>query len=277
MVIVKLYGGLGNQMYQYATAVALAERLKTSVYTDLSWFEEVKKTPELTLRWYELDGFNIEPRLPGAFAKLTLKLRPSTLFKESSFKYLSEFERLTGNIVLDGYWQSYKYFEPYMETIRRTFAFPKDIKPANQAILAKMKASDSVLLHVRRGDYNTKRGREFHGLVSIEYYEKAIKDITKKIKQPTFFIFSDEIDWCKKHLKTDYPTEYIDSNGPNNGVEDMQLMSGCKHAIIANSSFSWWSAWLNTSANKIIYAPVAWFKGAEHEIDDRLPPSWIRI
>jgi hypothetical protein len=277
MVIVKLYGGLGNQMYQYATAVALAERLDTSVYMDLDWFQEVKNKPELTLRWYELDGFGIDPKTITPFGRLGLTLRPPKVFKEDFFGYLPAFEKLSGNVILDGYWQSYKYFAEHKEAVARAFTFPEAVKPENKKIIDRMESSNSVMLHVRRGDYNTKRGKEFHGLIPLEYYRKAVADLKKKINNPTFYIFSDEIDWCRQNLKLDDPSEFIDSNGPNSGVEDMQLMAGCKHAIIANSSFSWWATWLNTHPGMLVYAPTAWFKGTEHEIEDRLPPEWIRI
>lgn len=277
MVIAKLYGGLGNQMYQYATAVALAERLRTKAYMDLDWFEEVKKDPELTLRWYELDGFGIAPKTPGFIARMNLKLNPPTVFKEDFFGYLPQFEQLSGNVILDGYWQSYKYFEAHKDAVVNTFSFLKLEDPEGIKVLSRIQSQNSIALHVRRGDYNTKRGRDFHGLIPMSYYQKAAADITKKVKSPTFFVFSDEIDWCKQNIKLDHPTVFVDSNTPRTGVEDMRLMAACKHAIIANSSFSWWAAWLSETPDKIIYAPTAWFKGAEHEIDDRLPSSWIKI
>lgn len=277
MVIVKLYGGLGNQMYQFAAGKSLARRLNTAVLLDLEWFKHVKNDPELTLRHYELDGFGILPPRMRAKDKLALKLNHPKVFKESFFGYLKEFEELSGNIILDGYWQSYKYFELYNKDIISEFKFPSKPKPRNKKIIKDIKSSNSVLIHVRRGDYNTKRGKQFHGLLPMNYYNKAVADISKRVKQPMFFIFSDEIEWCRQNFDFKYPTEFIDSNSSNTGPEDMQMMSACKHMIIANSSFSWWAAWLNRNPDKIVYAPLAWFKGAGHIIDDRIPPSWIKI
>jgi hypothetical protein len=274
MIITKLYGGLGNQMYQYAAGLSLAKRLSTELFLDLSWFEEVKHQPELTLREYELNQFGIKPKEISLKERVDLRLRPPTILKETFFGYDEEFEKLSGNIILDGYWQSYKYFENYGDDLRRAFQFPKHPKPRNAKIIKKMKDTNSIVLHVRRGDYNTKRGKQFHGLIPLSYYNKAVESICKYVKNPTLFIFSDELEWCKQNLKYDLPMEFIDSNSSNKGVEDMQLMVSCKHYIIANSSFSWWSAWLNPNPNKTVYAPKAWFKGAHHEIKDRIPAGW---
>jgi len=277
MVTVKLYGGLGNQMYQYAAGVALARKLRSKLHLDTAWFEQIKGNADVTQRIYELDGFGIAPAPLSVLDKINLRLNPPKLFSESGLGFNKDFEELNGNVYLDGYWQSYKYFEEYRQAILEAFSFPETISRSNLRLLTQIKKLNSVSIHVRRGDYNTKRGRSYHGLIGKSYYYKALEDLSKKVKHPVVFIFSDEIDWCKKNLTFDYPLEFIDSNSTNAGVEDMRLMSSCKHNIIANSSFSWWAAWLNKNVEKTIYAPTAWFAGEEHNIDDRLPTQWIRI
>jgi hypothetical protein len=277
MVITKLYGGLGNQMYQYAAGLSLAQRLNSRHYLDLDWFEEIKGNPEITQRSYELDGFGIQPRGISIVDKLQLKLSHPAVLKEPDFRYDSQFETVSGNILLDGYWQSYKYFEKYSPLIVEAFSFPSSIKPGNKDIIEKMRASNSVTLHVRHGDYATKQGKAYHGLLPVQYYRQAIAQLSKKIEKPSFFIFSDDLEWCEKNIKLDGPVTFVDSNSSNSGVEDMQMMSSAKHMIIANSSFSWWAAWLNQNPGKLVFAPLQWFKGVEHEIDDRLPPEWIRM
>lgn len=273
MVITKLYGGLGNQMYQYAAGKALATKLKSKLILDTSWFEEIKGNPDVAQRVYELDGFNIYPERLTILDQAKLSLWPAHEFKEGGLNYNSDFEGLRGNVILDGYWQSYRYFEPYSEVIQSAFAFQPFTSTENEELLQQIEQSESVALHVRRGDYNTKRGRAFHGLLKPDYYHKALKLIQSKVNNPEIFVFSDEIDWCKKTFSFDFPAHFVDSNSTSSGIDDMHLMAACKHNIIANSSFSSWAAWLNTNKNKLVYAPRSWFVTVD-AIKDRVPASW---
>lgn len=277
MIIVKLSGGLGNQMFQYAAGVALSKKLESKLYMDLGWFNEVSENPELTNRVYELAGFGINPASISLLDKLSYRLNPPRVFREESFNYNPAFKGLHGNTILDGYWQSYKYFEDYREDILKVFSFPDQVSIENQELLRKVSGSDSISIHVRRGDYTTKAGRNFHGLIPLTYYTKALTQICKKANYPSLFIFSDDIEWCKRNVRYGLPTTYIDGNSPNNGVEDMRLMSACKHSIIANSSFSWWAAWLNTNPSKIVIAPKKWFADKTIGTKDLVPPKWKRI
>jgi len=276
MVIVKLYGGLGNQMFQYAAGVSLASKLDSELYMDLNWFDAIKGNPAVTQRIYELKDFGINPKLIGWKEKAELKLKSPTNFQEDGLDFNKGFNKLKGNVVLDGYWQSYKYFDGSSQVVRNEFSFPRKISAKNKALLRKINGSNSVSLHVRRGDYNTQVGRKYHGLISTVYYERALKDLSKTNKNLRLFVFSDEIDWCKENLEiaTKAQTEFVDSNSSNTGVEDMRLMSACKHNIIANSSFSWWAAWLNTNPKKQIYAPRQWIKAVKVDLKDRVPEGW---
>ncbi|MGH7156946.1 MAG: alpha-1,2-fucosyltransferase [Candidatus Saccharimonadales bacterium] len=277
MVIVKLYGGLGNQMFQYAAGLALSKRLQVALYPDLAWFTEIKSRADIVQRTYELDGFGIKPKKVSLIDRFRAKSNPPQIYKETTGAYRPDFQTLTGNILLDGYWQSHRYFENYRSEVINAFKFPKKISTANALLLKHIATTQSVSVHVRRGDYNTKVGQSYHGLLPKEYYKESINQLVESVDRPELFVFSDDIQWCKDHLKFKLTTTFIDSNSPNNGVEDMRLMSACRHNIIANSSFSWWGAWLNQNPDKIVYAPRAWFRKKDGSLDDRLPPDWIRL
>jgi len=277
VVITKLYGGLGNQMFQYAAGLALSEKLKSAYYLDLKWFEEIKTNREVTQRVYELNGFEIYPSKLSVIEVIRNKLNPPLVFKERDLNYQPAFEHLEGDVILDGYWQSHKYFQEYEETVVNAFRFPEEISKKNGEILDRISATNSVSIHIRRGDYNTKVGRNYHGLVPLDYYEQALASLKKNTLVQAVFVFSDDIEWCKKNVSFKPSSVFIDSNGPSSGVEDMRLMSACKYNILANSSFSWWAAWLNRNPNKVVYAPKVWFKGVEAKIDDRLPLEWVRL
>jgi len=269
-------GGLGNQMHQYAAGSVLARKLHANLIMDLSWFDTIKGDPNVVQRIYELDGFGIKPINASLVDSLSLKINPAKTFKERGVSYNKEFENLIGNVILEGYWQSYKYFRGYEDLVSGLFEFPKSTGN-NKKLLEEIYSTESISLHVRRGDYNTKTSRKYHGLMPLGYYRKAMKIIEPKLTKPRLFVFSDEIDWCKKNVRFDIPTVFVDSNSLNTGPQDMKLMSACKHNIIANSSFSWWAAWLNRNPKKTVIAPKNWFAGEEHQIADRIPKDWILL
>jgi hypothetical protein len=276
MVNVKLYGGLGNQMYQYAAGRVLSLKLNTGLYFDLDWFELIKGRADVVQYTYELDVFGINPK------KLTLKDRASltinepTVFKEDGYGYQPKFENLTGNVILDGYWQSYKYFENYRPQLLEDFDFASPLSRHGKEKYELINSSQSISLHIRRVDYaKVKSINEVHGLMPISYYRNAVNDIKKSIKDPSLFIFSNDLEWCKQHINFNLPTIFMEDS--TSGLEDMRLMAACKHNIIANSSFSWWAAWLNQNSNKLVYAPRNWFKSLDSNIDDRIPKNWKAI
>ena len=175
-----------------------------------------------------------------------------------------------------GYWQSERYFGSYEKQIRSDFRFIESLDKKNKNILNVINKSNSVSIHARRGDYElNKKIKEYHGLLSVAYYKKAIEIINKIIINPTYFVFSDDPEWVKNSLKINNAT-YIDWNKGLRSHIDMQLMSNCKHNIIANSSFSWWGAWLNNNPNKIVVAPKKWFKNskAQKGSEDLIPKTW---
>ena len=292
MIVVKLMGGLGNQMFQYAAGRSLAQRTGSKLFMDLSWFDIAYTTD--TIREYELDCFGLpnsfksvnsltliekfEPTLKSRLYKVTKGLRkPYAIhFIEKDQTYNKAFESLEGNVYLDGWWQSQKYFKDIRSQLLKDFTNKKDPQGQNVDWLKSIQSSNSISLHVRRGDYaNNKNTKSYHGLIGLDYYKAASSKIAKKVKDPHFFVFSDEPEWCKKNLKLDFPTTYISGN--KDGSEDLRLMKNCKHNIIANSSFSWWGAWLNRHPDKMVIAPKRWFSDPKANATDIVPAEWVRL
>lgn len=286
MVLVRVSGGLGNQMFQYAIAKSIAKKNNDIFKLDISFYSNQK------LRKFELNEFdtiiNFASRKEiiefagneNIFFKIKRKLgfimkRPksyfpekeATIFDESVFNY-------SENIYLDGYWQNSKFFNNIRSELIEDFSFVGQISNSANIYLNKIKAKQSVSIHIRRGDYvSNQKANSIHGVTSLEYYKKAIEFILKKIENPYFFIFSDDINWCKNNFEFLENKEFIDNT--NNAFEDLELMKNCKHNIIANSTFSWWGAWLNQNDKKIVISPKIWWVA---RVDKNLAlEDWIKI
>jgi len=285
MIVVKINGGLGNQMFQYAFGKCLAIKHNTVLMLDLSWFKNCKE------RKFELDNLNIQyekcnsaenKRLKGfkrIFFRIFKNPEKSCLHvTEKYFHFDSAMLNLPDNVYIDGYWQSEKYFKEIENIIRQDFSFKLPAEGKNKELLEQILSTNSVSLHIRRGDYITDPSvNDVHGSCSLEYYDKAVKYIIEKIDDPHFFIFSDEPEWAKENLSIPYPMIIIDNNDKNSGHEDIRLMSNCKHNIIANSSFSWWGTWLNNNPDKIVLAPEKWFLSQSYDTKDLIPEGWIKL
>lgn len=278
MIRVVLQGGLGNQMFQYAAGRALAERNNTDVILDLSWFDQEFDTG-ITPREYELSSFTLDLNTAKYLQTLRqkLQLRSAKIYAEPHFHYDPSFVSLPKNTVLNGYFQSEKYFAQIRSTLLDDFNWKHQPKGKNKKLYEQIRSDlSSVSVHVRRGDYvSNKSAAKFHGLTGVEYYKKAVALVEKKINTPSLYVFSDDPEWCKKNLKFKQQTTYISHN--TDGSEDMRLMKACRHNIIANSSFSWWGAWLNESPDKIVIAPKQWFSHSESNTKDIIPNSWQKL
>lgn len=278
MIAIELRGGLGNQMFQYATARALAEHNNTNLVIDLSWFDQ-DFDAGTTPRHYELSCFSLDTTTSkySGTAHEKFYRRLAKKYVEPHFHYDEDLPKLPKNTFLNGYFQSEKYFSDIREKLLKDFSWRKKAEGKNKQLLEKIeKDLSSISVHVRRGDYvSNENAAKFHGLTGVEYYIAAVKQISKLVKNPNLYVFSDEPDWCKQNLKFEYPTNYISHN--TDGSEDMRLMKACKHNIIANSSFSWWGAWLNENPYKIVVAPQAWFSHSESDTKDVIPSSWQKI
>ena len=296
MIIVKLMGGLGNQMFQYAAGRRLAHRHNTQLKLDLSFLESGGVT---TRRVYELDHLNISAGIATALEvaeytgtgtnflqSLLAAVRRSIglataephRYVERHFQFDPALLDAPDNSYLAGYWQSEKYFADIGDILRHEFAVRAEPDDWNRRMAEEIKATESFSIHVRRGDYvSDKTTGDYHGICSLRYYQAAVDMVVSQVRSPHFFVFSDDPAWVKENLTVHYPMTYMDHNGPGRGHEDLRLMSLCRHHIIANSSFSWWGAWLCRNPDKIVIAPDTWFNKGEIDTKDLLPARWIRI
>ena len=278
-------------MFQYAAGRALADRLGVPLKLDISEFETY------LLRRFELDKFMINAGIatpkelssfiinPSRFQRscsrlaISLGLRFSKIaFKERKFGYDKTFEKIRHPMYLNGYWQSEKYFKSAEAKLRSELCLVDNLSESSHIILDEILQCPAVSLHIRRGDYISNPSAALvHGACSLDYYHSAIKLITTHVKNPHFYVFSDDPQWAKDNLKLGYPVRFVEANGPDRGVEDMWLMKACSHHIIANSSFSWWAAWLNDRPDKIVITPRIWFLDNKIDTNDLIPEQWNRI
>jgi hypothetical protein len=285
MIIVKLQGGLGNQLFQYAMGRHLSIKNNDVLIVDNS-FLNITNASGYTLRSYELDIFPITPAIQNQekyFGKTILSRIRSKLSRikyvgERSFKFMPEVLDLTGDTYLEGFWQTEKYFCDIADIIRDDLIFLPDLNDVNTQVARQINTCNAVSLHVRRTDYVSKdAAATYHNLCSLSYYFNAIEEVVKAVPDAVFFLFSDDMPWVRENLQLDYPHYFIDHNKGKDSYADMQLMSMCKHHIIANSSFSWWSAWLNKYEHKIVVAPEKWFYNPEIDTSDIIPESWLKL
>jgi hypothetical protein len=301
MVIIKLQGGLGNQMFQYALGRHLAIKNKMELKIDLSFLLDRTPRKNFTLRDYNLYIFNIQEKfatkydikkvvgfLPSSFyGRLVNKLYyifkknilPDVRMLEKQHNFSPDILDLHGNLYLDGYWQTEKYFKDISNTIKKDFSFKNLLTGYTLGLVQKILKTESVFISVRRGDYVTdlKVNKRF-GVLDSSYYQRAIKYIAEKIDNPEFFIFSDDIDWCIRNFNINYKHTFVKyEHGELKFCNDMHLMSLCKHSIVSNSTFAWWGAWLNNNPDKIVIAPRKWFTDKSINIIDVIPDNWIKL
>ena len=294
MIVVNFSGGLGNQMFQYA----LYKKFKTlgnDVKADISFYTMVESH-----NGFEIDkvfGLNLIKADQGEILSLKdtsnflrkYRRRLYPLFwKKTHKEQLSfDFDKKVLNFdeaYLNGYWQSEKYFLDIKEEIKKDFTF-KDLDIPSQNVLESIKNCNAISIHIRRGDYVSDAAtKDFLGnICNVDYYNRALEYIytNKEITNPEFFIFSDDIQWAKDNLKIKNKAHFININQGNRSWQDMCLMSNCKHNIIANSSFSWWAAYLNSNDKKIIICPNRWVNNDRRfrrlNSPDIIPNTWKKI
>lgn len=291
MITVKLIGGLGNQMFQYACARRLALKNGVKLKLDLTFLLNRLPRKIFMFRDYELGAFKIDEnftclsKISFYFKNLAFIIQfiKNKLVKFFRFSYLVEeinpfyFEprilNLGKSAYLSGQWAHEKYFVDIAETIRQDFTLKKQLDGKNKELADIISSTNSVSIHVRRGDY-TASGVE--QTCNLSYYQRAIDYIFKKVSNPVFFIFSDEPKWIKENFKVAHKCIVVENNKNPNSYFDIILMSLCKHNIVAESTFSWWGAWLNTNCGKIIIAPKKW-NNMESYADNVFANSWIKI
>ena len=266
MAIVRIQGGLGNQMFQYAMARNYEKKYLEKICFDI----DCKNAT--TPREYELDKLNIK-EIEKVDGKDVLKYRKYRKIceKYKTLKIFSgilnyEFEKKEFEVqkinkcsYLDGYWQNIKYFEDIKDILNKEFIYSWKLKKEQKNIINYINNSNSIGIHVRRGDYLNIINASYHETQNLDYYKRAVEYVERIIENPTFFVFSDDIDWCKQaFLFNDFC--FIDKNINNNALEDFEMLKSCSHHIISNSTFSWWAAWLSKTQNNIVIAPEKWYK-----------------
>jgi hypothetical protein len=287
-VVVPLIGGLGNQMFQYAAARAVALKNDSAVKLELSWFGTDAE------RQYALEPFAIEATtmvsekqaarkydlLSRLMRRLPIARRQNGLpvFKEASFRYDESIEQARAPIFLDGYFQSEKYFLQYRDQIAADFKLRNKPLAATAAVLNQISQTDAICIHFRRGDYVTSKvANAHHGTCSLEYYEAGLGYVAEGLARPHCFVFSDDPVWARENFAPKMPVTFVDIHATNQAHEDLRLMASCQRYVIANSSLSWWGAWLGSHGNKKVVAPAKWFQKRDIDTSDLVPSSWTRM
>jgi len=287
VIITRIVGGLGNQMFQYAVGRAVSVQSGNPLKLDLT---ELKRDPR---RPFQLNQFKtiIEEASPRDIPLLPRKSLYGQLFvrlknigrvphvRETSSSFDPKILQLRASAYLSGYWQSEKYFAAHADIIRQDFSLREAIASERQRTLSKIReVGAAVSVHVRRGDYVTNASANaVHGTCEPGWYGVAMQKMAERVARPTFFIFSDDIQWARDNLPKNECMVFVEPQADGRDGEDMHLMASCHSHIIANSTFSWWGAWLNPRRDKQVLAPARWFRSAAHDDRDLISPSWKRI
>jgi len=283
VVIARLFGGLGNQLFQYAVGRAVAERNKCRLLLD------TRETDAKGGHWkYALSHFNVtatigdDSNLPPARSD-TLRYyfwrylsKNPEFIREKHLGFNENINQLSANAYLHGYFQSEKYFADYAEVLHRELAIKTVPTKENERWQQKIDNCNSVSVHVRRGDYAA--AGKTYAVCNKNYYDRALEFIAgQAVSEPEVFVFSDDPVWAKQNMRFGVKTHFSDHNDSAKHYEDMRLISCCKHNIVANSTFSWWGSWLNRNPEKIVVAPKDWFGKQKMQNPDIAPESWIRL
>jgi len=283
-VITRLMGGLGNQMFQYATGLALSRRLGAPLLIDRTFLDARPAGMNWTARELELDVFDlrIEAADPSLIRDLRRQRRPvairrQTWFRERDKRYDPQFARLRAPVLLDGYWQSELYFGNIASELReQVFHQAGEPSQENLELLHLGASMSTASVHVRCGDYlMDPAAAAYHGRPTRAYYEAAAAELFEKHGVRHFFIFSDEPAKARTFVHLPGGMTFVSHNTGRAAHWDLWLMRQCRYHIIANSSFSWWGAWLNPSPTKVVIAPNTWFAG-DPRPHDIVPSTWLR-
>jgi hypothetical protein len=278
MKLVNINGGLGNQMFQYAFLLSLKQqcpdKLQIPYYRFFLRFSEIEKHEKYTLEAaFDLEKTNV---FVVFLARLIKRFCTKVQFDELVYEPLLHNVNCSRTEYYLGFWQSEKYFASVAEQVRSAFTFRQPEKVECISVLQEIRKANSVSIHVRRGDFLQKPA--YIDLCEAGYYGSAIAYMDKHVRDAKFFVFSDDIQWCRDTFKGEQ-FFLVDCNTGEDVHLDMFLMSECKHNIIANSTFSWWAAWLNGNQQKMVLTPDQWFSEGcvEHDMNDILPEQWLRI
>ena len=294
MIVSNIIGGLGNQMFQYACGYSLAKKLESELCLTIDLFENYKLHNGYQLQnifginnrsltnseIYNFLGLRGNKNFRRVLSKnIARNFRPMKWIQEESIRYFDQIENISSSSYLHGYWQSEKYFKNYADDIKEIFSFENiDLSKKDKEIIKSMKESPSVSLHIRRGDYTNKKNQDIFNVLDIDYYLNALNNIKRNYPEFITYIFTDDSEWVSDNIIKELNESILISH--NKGIDsfkDMVLMSNADHNIIANSSFSWWGAWLNNNPEKIVIAPKIWFIDDISKSLDIVPESWHLI
>lgn len=267
-------------MFQYAAGRALAVKYRVPLMLDIASYEP-KQAGMFALNGLAVqagiaEAHDLELFQQGLIGKVLSRLRPPhkrRVYKEPHFHFDPGFFYTKPPLYLKGYWQSWRYFEPVADIIRKDFTFAQHFSAAVQEKAWQLKGSESVAIHFRRGDYTSKEAVEYHGITGADYYQQAVA----RFRDAKFYVFTNDPAWVRENLPTGIDYEILSGGLSHTPYEDLFLMSQCRHQIIANSSFSWWGAWLNEYAGKQVISPTQWFATGQLDAMDLIPASWYRI
>lgn len=287
VVISRLTGGLGNQLFQYAAALGVAHATSAIPMLDASGLDASSEGRQFGFERYNLGvpvlrGSNFDPdfrtiSLPAqqglAEAGITGALC-IPVCRENNYAFEPHVMARSGSLYLHGFWQSWKYFDAVSQSLRDRLAVPSRPSGHIHALMKAICGSPAVSIHVRRGDYTTTYNQTIFGLCTPDYYRAAMTIMRDRIEDPRFFVFSDDPDWCRQQFR-DSDTIIVSEHN-SDAQDDLAMMSHCRNHIIANSSLSWWGAWLGWRPESVIIAPVPWFTQSAHT-PDLIPEDWIRL
>lgn len=293
VVIARILYGLGNQLFQYATARRLAHVLDAELKLDITCFQHWKVYP------YRLNLFQVRETLaspeecarfnsiaiPSYLGKLWFRLRQIVTLRDWTILYENEVGpadprvlNAKGNVYLGGYWQSEKYFRDIRDILRQEFALKPEPDAENRRLAAEIGGCESVSLHVRHGwDVTDAYSGRAVGTCDLDYYARCIAEIGRRVKNPHLFLFSDHMEWARQNIRAGFPITPVTHNGPERDYEDFRLMGLCRHHIISNSSFSWWAAWLSPHEDPVVLAPRRYCKDPRIDTRDIVPEAWTRL
>jgi hypothetical protein len=291
MIVAKLMGGMGNQMFQYAMARALSLKQQASLKLDTQFLlDRTSPRPEnFVYRDYDLDIFNLEVDFATEADVSSLKKRihsskwvdrlvrkiliqQPSYYTERHFHFDPDVLELNAPVYLEGYWQSEKYFANYAAQIRQDFQFKEPIQAHALPILQAIQKDTSICVNVRRGDFVT---NPVHGTMGASYYQKAAAHLEGLGINGTYYVFSDDIEWCQENMQYLKGAEFVGHTYAGPKFRDyLELMRSCKHFIIPNSSFGWWAAWLSEHPQKQVIAPQKWFGAGKADTRDIFPMGW---
>ena len=285
MIITEINGGLGNQLFQYAAGLSLAEKHQTQLKINVD-FKQAD-----TSRTLGLSHFNIflESATPEEikhysptsilFKKILsyLPLALQKFYKERQFSYQPDFEKLGPNVYLKGYWQSERYFSTIATQVKDIFTLQPHFYGNILPLIEEIKQTESVSIHVRKGDYLLHPYSDYYATLESAYYNNALAALQDNLPQLKLYVFTDDPKWVKENLALPIPYTLISGVQTRSMYEDFQAMLSCKYHIIANSSFSWWTAWLSSRVGKKVIAPKQWFKNGPTDTQDLVPKSWLIV